>query len=343
MDNTVLDTATGLVFVYLLLSLICSGVQEFISGFWKWRGKNLRKGLLMLLEGGGGRHSEGVRKQGHAVESSGIKSLPDLFFEHPVIDRLSDRHFPSYMPADLFSAVLVDVIEQHTGKGFSRQAPVLGVIESIQDEHLKRALRTLARRADGEFEAFMSELEHWFDHMTDRISGWYKRRTQLTMFALAFFIAVGLNVDTIRIADQLWHDRTTRQAVVAMADQYVREHPLSSKAGTAVEGGRQESSGFRPQNARHDGPGPQIKDRIEDLERQLAALSLPVGWSGICARIQRSPSTAVFWVSTFIGWFITACFVSLGAPFWFNTLSKALNLRAAGGRPPRARRPSARD
>jgi hypothetical protein len=43
----------------------------------------------------------------------------------------------------------------------------------------------------------------------------------------------------------------------------------------------------------------------------------------------------ISWFWTIIGWIISALAVSMGAPFWFDTLQRLLNLRAAGVKPER--------
>ncbi len=323
MDNAVLDTAIGLIFVYLLLSLLCSGVQEVVSGVLKRRGKNLREGLVMLLAQGD-EHSPFVKG----------------FMDHPLIAGLAKKDggqpLPSYIPADVFSSVLADVIRRHTGKELQKGSDILGVLEGVENEHLRHALETLARRADGDLEAFMGELENWFDHMTDRISGWYKRRTQLWMFGVALLIAAALNVDTIRIADQLWHDQATRQAVVAMAGQYIEQQPVPQ----GPEGHGQRAGDAKEAEATLNDDLHRLEKRFDAIESRFARLDLLVGWSKVKDSETEEPSF-LFDVWTVPGWLITACFVSLGAPFWFNTLSKALSLRASGARPPRSR-PSAK-
>jgi hypothetical protein len=39
------------------------------------------------------------------------------------------------------------------------------------------------------------------------------------------------------------------------------------------------------------------------------------------------------WLKKFGGWLITGLAVSMGAPFWFETLNKLVNLRGAGANP----------
>ena len=53
--------------------------------------------------------------------------------------------------------------------------------------------------------------------------------------------------------------------------------------------------------------------------------SFPVGWANC-------PSGALDWLKTMLEWLITTAAVSLGAPFWFDLLSKVANLRGSGDR-----------
>ena len=52
--------------------------------------------------------------------------------------------------------------------------------------------------------------------------------------------------------------------------------------------------------------------------------AFPIGWS-------TAPTGALDWLKTLLGWIITTAAVSLGAPFWFDLLSKVANLRGSGG------------
>ena len=57
----------------------------------------------------------------------------------------------------------------------------------------------------------------WFDAAMDRVSGWYKRRSQIILFFIGLFAAGALNVDTIAVTRSLISDPALRQAVVAHA------------------------------------------------------------------------------------------------------------------------------
>jgi hypothetical protein len=52
--SSILEVAIGLVFVYLLMSLICSAVNEIIESFLKNRATDLERGIRELFNQSGG-------------------------------------------------------------------------------------------------------------------------------------------------------------------------------------------------------------------------------------------------------------------------------------------------
>ena len=50
LDFAALDVALGLIFVYLVLSLVCSALNETISSIFSWRAAFLREGVANLLD-----------------------------------------------------------------------------------------------------------------------------------------------------------------------------------------------------------------------------------------------------------------------------------------------------
>ena len=129
----------------------------------------------------------------------------------------------------------------------------------------------------------------------DRVSGVYKRFSSNFMLIFGILIAFGGNVDTIAIADALWIDPGTRMQIVGMA----QNHAASAAMPT--------------QNA----------DGVRDNLVQFKSLPIPVGGN----------PWPMMTFAKFMGCLITALAVSLGGPFWFDTLQKFLNLRATGPKP----------
>ena len=58
---------------------------------------------------------------------------------------------------------------------------------------------------------------------------------------------------------------------------------------------------------------------------QLASISIPLGWDRTQSKYGRTHKFEVV-----CGILLTALAASLGAPFWFDTLNRIMNIRAAG-------------
>ena len=54
----VLDVAIGLAFIYLILSLLASEIQELLTTLLQWRAKHLKDSIEVLLAGGAGTQQE---------------------------------------------------------------------------------------------------------------------------------------------------------------------------------------------------------------------------------------------------------------------------------------------
>jgi hypothetical protein len=71
-NSITLDVMIGLVFVYLLLALLCTTVNEWLAGLMKLRSKNLAAAIKQLLD----------RQPGPGGEAG---LFLQKFYEHPLI------------------------------------------------------------------------------------------------------------------------------------------------------------------------------------------------------------------------------------------------------------------
>jgi len=150
------------------------------------------------------------------------------------------------------------------------------------------------RVAGDDLSALQRGLETWFASGMDRVTGWYKRHTQLVLLLIGVALAFALNADTISIAEYLSLHPTARQTLSAQAVQQIQAGASQLQAGPS---GNQKAT--------------------------TAVLGVIVGMP--------SGGHGVVW--QLIGYLLTACAVSLGAPFWFDLLGKLVALRAAGPAP----------
>ena len=126
-------------------------------------------------------------------------------------------------------------------------------ISGLSNEKLKEALTTLLQDVETGLEEAKRRISAWFDGAMDRVSGWYKRRTQWVLFALAVTMAALLNADAIVITQTLLHDSRLREAVASAAEVV---------ADGAVAQGKDDSAVALLQSA----------------DRELQGLTLPLGW-----------------------------------------------------------------
>jgi hypothetical protein len=400
-----LEVATGIIFIYLLLSLICSVINEGIAAALEQRGKNLLEGIKNLLN------------------DPNFTSLAQHVYNHGLIDGVMQgatdftktNRLPSYIAPTNFALSLMDIlgsqgsgqaaVEQKqkelevaqkksaaapedealkkavsdaqaalervkesaadlqkkydaageaakkvkelkdfgrikeasetlqsalaAGRALAAEYPdplgsIQKGIEALSPGRTKQSLLVLLDKTKREValvskdiqigehavEKLRGNLENWFNDAMDRFAGWYKRWTRQISFAVAIIVVGIANADTIMLANRLARDGALRAGIVAAAD-----------------GATQKMSG-----------DPSIVQKArQQLLEESEKLNLPLGWIDPKVNeiadpfeFERIPSKAGGWALKVFGLLLSALAVSLGAPFWFDTLSKFMNVRGAG-------------
>lgn len=310
----ILDVAIGLIFIYLLLSLVVSAANEVLASILRWRATMLWQGLETVL---------------------GDPKMAEKLYDHPLMKALrrGGTKRPSYIPARTFALALVDTVAPVKGEGeaLARIRTALAPKDGQWPSEIARALAVLLEDAGGDLGKFKASIEVWFDSAMERISGWYKRRLQWVTLLLALVITVGANVDTVTVGNLLWRDPAVRAALVAQAQTFVQEAQQQQQKTpkTAAAGGTQEPGAPPPPPARlpFESAEATPAERLEASLERIQALEIPVGWKQDAA----DPFGAI--PRHLLGWLLTTLAVSLGAPFWFDMLKKVISIRAAGKAP----------
>jgi hypothetical protein len=286
LGSDMLDVAIGMVFVYLLLSLISSAINELIELRLKNRAADLEKGLRELLNDPTG--ANWVKKvYDHGMVNGLFKGSYD-----PA--KKNKSNLPSYIPSRNFALAMLGILAPDG----SQTAPIdslRAAVDKIDVAPVKTALTALLRDAGQDIAAFRQGIERWFDSSMDRVSGWYKRRSQVILVVLGLLLAAALNVNSLVVANDLWIHKAQRDALVGAAQGYLQSH------------------------ASDDGTGAGLKGRIDDFE----SYGLPIGWDAAWSK-----HPFCWWLTSLLGWLVTACAVSLGAPFWFDLLNKFVVVRS---------------
>jgi hypothetical protein len=175
-------------------------------------------------------------------------------------------------------------------------------IMNLDNPFVQRALLTAIDSAQGDLNRAQKNIEDWYDSGMDRVSGWYKRSTHWILFWIGLVVAVGLNVNTITIADYLYRNDAARSVIVARAEAAAKDTSVLS------------SNYFQARSS-------------------LDSLNLPIGWSAGWGAPKRGDATGAtgFWnnfLAPLLGLLITALAATIGAPVWFDVLNKIMVIRS---------------
>ena len=284
-NSNIIDVAIGLVFIFLLLSLICSAAHEIIEAFMKARAANLERGIQELA---GSNSQEFVTSlYDHGLINSLYKGryapVAKGFFRRLFQRYVHGPDLPSYIPSKNFALALIDL--KNTGQELPR--------------NIKDALQAFERVAGQNVAQLQLHIEEWYNTSMDRVSGWYKRRSQWIILVLGLAAAIAVNADCIAIAKRLSTDSNLRQSVEHMAEGAAKTNPANDTRT----------------------PIARIKDDLASLD----GIGLPL------SREYSLKDPRALWTAArmhWAGWLITALAVSLGAPFWFDMLNKIMVVRS---------------
>ena len=290
---TALDVAIGLFFMYAVLSVVASAINEAIATRLRWRAKDLERGLRKLLG----------------------EEDTKTFYEQPRVAALKDPKGrpPSYLPPRTFALTLLDTFAPpEQGQSRDLIADAGRTVATIQNPTVKAIVEDALLDARGDVDRFRETLERSFDDVMNRVSGWYKRRVQLVLFLIGLALVCAANADTFSVGERLWKDDAVRAAVVAEAargeerttcpDADAGDDDPLDRAAECVDGIQELGL-----------PLGWTKDTIPDESASNEPFRFVMSWLG-----------------KLLGLLITALAISMGAPFWFDLIGRIARLRGSG-------------
>ena len=302
--SEILEVAIGLSLIYVLLASICSLLRERAEAILQTRAVDLERGIRELLSDPDGALAQKIYN--HPLISGlfvGTYKPTDL--KGTGDDKRMPRcsNLPSYIPTKQFVAALLDVV------GGTSLADQRTAAATIPNEALRNVVLHAIDAAAGDAARLRTNLETWFNNGMDRVSSWYKRRSQNVIMLLSLGVTLAVNANTLTIVERLSIDDSLRAVLVQQAG----------------------STGAQGQAA------------ISDPYHKLGELGLPLGWENGWPGASPNPLVAApqggiadnwknlwYWVlHPLIGLLLTAFAVSLGAPMWFDIMNRLISLRAS--------------
>lgn len=289
LGSLILEIALGLIFVYFLMSLLCTALNELVESFLKHRAKYLFKGIQELLQ-------EPIKTSSDTNEQV---PLLELFYKHPLVFSLykdnfhgKARNLPSYIPSRNFALAFLDIA---LGGAEASAASLQERIKTVENPHLRQLLNSFLWVSGEDREKLLLQIEAWYDSAMDRVAGWYKRHAQRLNFVLALLLTVLLNANTITIAVRLSTDTPLREALVDQAANREEKDKSIDK----------------------------LKGELDNTKLPLGWEKVTFHWfDDLGNHLWDRLFLHLF------GWALTAIAVTLGAPFWFDLLNKVMVIRS---------------
>lgn len=322
-----IDVFLGVALVMLGVSLIITMVTQMISFAFNFRGKRLRDGLADLL----------LTLPGGLSGNATAKTVAEAILKHKL---------------------LVD------GVGSNRLAPAISRVDLANLLSTPALLESaLAKEVTDRLAALAADVDRWFDATMSRVANRFALQTRVVTIVASVVMAFALQLDVFGLTKTLFADSDLRaslvgttQAMLGTAEEVLTPATVYRDVAATVAA---ESHGVLPAAppptlANRDAATKWIRDtldedpakadelvnRYEALLQDALKAKLP-GMidkiAGVRDDLERGgkfrliPEPYAPWqfgsIWVFLGVVASAGLLSLGAPFWFNMLKTASNLR----------------
>ena len=311
-----IDIAVSLIFIFLLLSIVVTAINEIIATLISQRPRMLLRTISVLID------EPRLRKAFYdsgiivsAKRSSAAEAVP-----------VSEKGHPSYIAAENFAkARTLSILAYKNGltalDRFSYADLENAVLALPRESKIRQVLLTALSSATPPIADFEEAVSSWYDTSMDRLTGEYARHQKWIAMAVGAVLVVSLNVDIVHLTRQLQVTPALREDVVTQAI----------------------SSALSAQKAACDVAGQAADQKVGCLVREIGTLTdqltpVSIGWPDASMWQQRDGGDHFAWSRVpgkLLGWGVAIFAVSLGAPFWFDLLQKIVNIRGAGIKPDR--------
>lgn len=235
----ILDIAIGLIFVYLILSLLASEIQELISTVLQWRAVHLKRSVDQLLMGDDARQSHlsefvhelyraplmrSLNQEATGAIARGFRRFGRVFYSAYTTLTRSPKMFgdaasgPSYIPPQTFAAALIQTLRiRELGHKYSE----ILLREAVEEKltQLQSILSDL-RYSVANDALFESEVEQLKENLNRIVYDFCQQRRSLNQ---SLKDVTAYLLEFIQIIDQLLINDNHRKDIVRRRLPYLRQ------------------------------------------------------------------------------------------------------------------------
>jgi hypothetical protein len=319
--SKILEILIAIALVYFLFSTLVSLIFEWYSHKTQKRGRFLYQTILKLL-------NDPVNKSYGAL----------LYNQYSISQLIKDKDsYPQYISSSMFADALIDIIgTQSESVHFENVFDPLDSknlvevkmtedrftdpyerfqkgVEKMKYSPLKSQLRAFQEKTK-DYTELKKMIMEWFDDYMARVSGWYKIKTKKALFYISLLVSLSFNVDSINLIKKINSDEKLRIGLVKQAETTILEKKLKEIKIDSVNVANIDTTFIM-----------QADSIITEIENN----AIPIGYQRDFQKTHQE-NGYVFW---FIGILISSFALSFGAPFWFEVMVQAINIRRAGNKP----------
>lgn len=242
--------------------------------------------------------------------------LGEKVLQHPLVRSMGNTYvgLPSYIPGGIFAKAMLDAY-------YNGAQPTPTADGNSPEEVDKRLQLVIKEQLDPDRQAEEERVEAWFNQAMDRLSGSYRRYAGRILLVVSFLLVVGTNADGLQLAQQLARAGSLRQESSELTRKMLDSCQVIEGRLECRGAGGEVASGAEGH-------------ALQALQWIQGAVIKP--WN--LGDVRRMNATD--WLMKVLGLLLTTLAVSMGAPFWFDLLTRVAPGLRMVGRPPAANPPT---
>ena len=359
-----LDIAIGLVFIYLILSLLASEIQELFAAFFQWRAKHLKMSIYRMLTGTGNMKKIEKLLKGENINQASnqsgdnsdkekisdnekiIKFIHKIYSHYEIsslsqsslgfgVTKTNNLYGPSYIPPEAFAEALIDILTEEKEKLDEEQAEEKNsdLINTVIDEKLESLPNNLKK--------IFSRLAKKALLKKDMLDPQSNKDKQIASLMSQFQLEIENWFNRSQERTSGTYKRNSKLVLFLigfLAAILVNAHTFNILDNLHDENVREAvvTGAISTANECQNKEGDELSKCIDaNVDSALKLNKLPIGWD------EESPDNVLKFdnpwkliIYDIPGFVITGLAIMMGAPFWFDLLQKFVNVRNAGPKPP---------